>query len=75
MTPEERKAVDKAARAFSISPNPALADSLLRLLGPHRQDNEHIRNTINYVLDYKFLVGNIDNPKEVASSSDQELVL
>lgn len=74
MTPEERKAVDKVARAFSISPNPDLADSLLELLGPHQRDNEHIQNTINYVLDYKFLVGNIDRTKEVASS-DQELVL
>jgi hypothetical protein len=74
MSPEERKAVDKAARAFSISPNPDLADSLLHLLSPHRQDNVHIQNVINTVLDYKFLVGNIVNPKEVASS-DQELAL
>lgn len=64
MTSQELAQIGKAAKKFAARPNPDAADSLLKLLGPHRTSSRHICQMIDHVLDYKFLVGTISPIKE-----------
>ena len=67
MTNGEINELRKVVIAFRRSPCPTTADSLLKLLAPHR-DNNNIQRLIDEVLDYKFTVGSLSAPEaEVAA--------